>query len=504
MPVYRLFNSDWAMFGILLVVILGVVALSDLLRRRFQLRGETTRQLVHIAVGLLVSSSPFLFVTTLPPALLAVIFIILNTVGLRQQKMKGMHTTLRHSYGTVFFPLSFLILIIFFWDSNPAILMVSMLVMTLADPVGAMVGNRPGAKISFRLWRDTKTVSGSLAIFVSTFLLTASGFYFFRQWAGMTLPTLPEILLIGLNVSIVATVSEAISHAGSDNLSLPLATALMLAVLEQAGLAAQITVLGWILFSFLLAFVAYRLQALTLGGAAGAMLLGSFVFSIGGIYWVIPMATFFVLSSILSKIGKLRKSVLKGMVKKGSQRDILQVYANGGISLLMAVLFFATRNELFYYMFLGSLAAATADTWGTEIGIFSKKQPRNIINFSPVSPGTSGGVTVLGTTGGLIGAGVLTISGIPSIYQSSDLLQLIVIIALSGILGALFDSLLGATVQAQYKCGQCGKITEKRIHCDSQTTQLISGIAWIDNDVVNLGCTTSGALLVLLLIRLFL
>ncbi len=503
MPVYQLFDSDWAMFGIFFVFILLVVACSDIIRRRYLVSGETTRQFVHVAVGLLVSSSPFLFKAALPPALLAIIFIVLNAVAIRQEQMKGMHTILRRSYGTVFFPLSFLILILFFWYRNPAILMVSMLIMTLADPLGAMVGNRPGKKINFRLWRDTKTVSGSLAIFASTFLLTTVGFYFFRQWAAMALPELPELLVIGLNVSIVATVSEAISHAGSDNLSLPLSTALMLAVLEQAGLSAQVSILGWILFSFLLAFVAYRLHALTLGGAAGAMLLGSFVFSIGGIYWVIPMATFFVLSSILSKIGKLRKSVLKGMVKKGSQRDILQVYANGGISLLMAVLFFATRNELFYNMFLGSLAAATADTWGTEIGIFSKRQPRNIINFTPVSPGTSGGVTALGTTGGLIGAGVLTISGIPSIYQRGDLLQLIVIIAISGILGALFDSFLGASVQAQYKCPQCGRITEKREHCDEQDTQLISGVPWIDNDVVNFCCTSSGALLVLILTRLF-
>ncbi|MBU4443583.1 DUF92 domain-containing protein, partial [bacterium] len=62
---------------------------------------------------------------------------------------------------------------------------------------------------------------------------------------------------------------------------------------------------------------------------------------------------------------------------------------------------------------------------------------------------------------------------------------------------------LGATIQAQYKCPNCQKTTEKLIHCGSYKTNLISGIRWIDNDVVNLACTTSGALFVLLFYFLF-
>lgn len=496
MPVLQIFPSEWITFFVFLFVILGFVALSGLLQKRSGISGESTRQFVHIGVGLLVITSPFLFKSGNPPAVLAIIFIILNAISLKTERMKGIHTIERFSYGTVFFPITFLILIIVYWKSDPAILLIGMLLMTLTDPIATIVGQRARKSISFRFWKDEKTLHGSLALFVSAFLLTSAGLYLFRRVDIFLIPPLKSILITGLVVAIIATLSESISNAGSDNLTLPLFSALMLDIMLRLNFSAQLTVFGWVLFSFLLAFTAFKLKALTSGGAAGAMLLGSIVFAIGGVFWVIPMATFFVLSSILSRIGKLRKTFLKGIIEKGSNRDLFQVYANGGISLIIAILYFFTSHDLFYLMFLGSLAAATADTWGTEIGILSKVQPRNILTFSAVPTGTSGGVTVLGTSGIFVGAGILTLTGLFPLNE--PLVSLFAIIVISGILGAFIDSILGAAVQAQYRCPNCSKITEKTVHCGSYTTNLISGTRWIDNDVVNLACTTSGTLFVLL------
>ena len=497
MPVFELFASEWITFAFFFAVIAGFVALSGILQKKFKFSGENTRQFVHVGVGLLVITSPFLFKSGIPPAALATIFIILNAISLKNDRMKGIHTTERFSYGTVFFPITFLVLIHLYWRSDPTLLLIGMLLMTLTDPIASITGRILKHNPSFRLWKDEKTLYGSLSLFISAFILTTIGLYLFRKIDLIPLPPVESIFIIGFAVAIIATLSEAISNAGSDNLTLPLFSVLMLDVMLQLNFINQLVVLGWILFSFILAFTAYKLRALTLGGAAGAMLLGSIVFGIGGLYWVIPMATFFVLSSILSKIGKIRKTILRGITEKGSNRDILQVYANGGVSLITAVLYFYTSYDIFYLMFLGSLAAATADTWGTEIGIFSKVQPRNIITFSVVPTGTSGGVTALGTSGVFVGAGILTLSGLMPITES--LMRIFLIVVISGVLGALIDSVLGAIVQAQYKCPNCGKITEKLVHCENFKTELVAGTKWIDNDVVNLACTTSGALIVLLL-----
>jgi uncharacterized protein (TIGR00297 family) len=495
-PVFHIFSNEWITFTVFLGLILGFVGFSEVLRKSFTMSGENTRQFVHVGVGLLVMFSPFLLETALPPAILAVLFIVLNAIAIKSGQMKGMHTTERFSLGTVFFPVSFLVLILLYWVSNPAILIIGMLIMTLADPLASIVGTKVKNSRTFTFWVDTKTSAGSLTVFLTTFLIILIVLPILLQLGNSVTLAPVSLLLISFAVAIIAALSESISFAGSDNLTLPLLSALFLDIMLKASLAEQITVVGWISFSFLLAFAAYRLKALTLGGTAGAMLLGSIVFSIGGIFWVIPMATFFVLSSIMSKIGKIKRTILKGMVEKGSQRDILQVYANGGVSLVMAVLYHFTGAELFYLMFLGSLAAATADTWGTEIGIFARRDPRHILTFDKVPAGTSGGVTVLGTSGFFIGAGILTLSGIFPINDS--ILRLFIIVVISGILGAFIDSILGATIQAQYRCPNCQKTTEKLIHCGSYQTALVSGIRWIDNDVVNFVCTSSGALLVAL------
>ncbi|MFA7563874.1 MAG: DUF92 domain-containing protein [Candidatus Neomarinimicrobiota bacterium] len=494
MPIIIPFSSEWITFACFLGLILGIVGLSEVLRRSSRLTGEQTRRFVHIGVGIFVIFSPLFFKSALQPALLALIFILLNAVALKAGQMKGMHTTERRSYGTVFFPLTFLILIAMYWYSDPVILMLGMMVMTLADPLASIVGMKVKKPRQFTFWKDPKSVQGSLVVFITTFIIITAFLPLFRWLDGTPIPNWQSLIVMALTVGVVATLAEAISSAGSDNLSLPLSAALMIDVMQSLTFQGQIAVMGWVLFSFLLAYTAYRLKALTAGGAAGAMFLGSVVFSIGGINWVIPMATFFVLSSILSKLGKAHKSQLAIMQEKGSNRDLIQVYANGGVALVMAILYFYTEMDLFYLMFLGSLAAATADTWGTEIGTFSKSQPVHILTGKAVPAGTSGGVTVLGTSGVFVGAGILTLSGIFPLEQS--LMKIALIIIISGILGALIDSVLGGTIQAQYRCPVCRKTTEKVKHCNNQATTLISGYRWINNDVVNLVCTLSGALLV--------
>jgi len=62
-------------------------------------------------------------------------------------------------------------------------------------------------------------------------------------------------------------------------------------------------------------------------------------------------------------------------------------------------------------------------------------------------------------------------------------------------MAGLVDSWLGATIQAQYRCNACNKITEKRKHCDSETN-IVSGFSWLNNDGVNAICSLCGFLFV--------
>ncbi len=73
------------------------------------------------------------------------------------------------------------------------------------------------------------------------------------------------------------------------------------------------------------------------------------------------------------------------------------------------------------------------------------------------------------------------------------------LIALGGLAGSLFDSFLGATVQAMYFCPTDNKETEKHpVHTCGTTTIHIRGWKWLNNDWVNFACSTFGVLVALL------
>ncbi len=496
MTVLKLFNSEWITFSIFFFTIIAFVGISDLLLKKLKISTNSSRRFVHILVGVLVSISPFLFQSPLPPSVLAITFILLNAIGLKKDMMKGMHSIERISYGTVFFPITYLVLILLYWHHDPTILIIGMLIMTFADPLGSVVGELFNTK-KFIFWKDQKSIAGSFTVFLTSFLLSSGGFYLYRLIDDKPIPGILSLFIIGVVVGIVAVLGEAISNAGTDNLSLPLLSAFMLDLVSELPLHRQVIVLFWVIFTVIFAILAFKAGLLNESGTAGAMLMGCVIFSVGGFSWFLPMVVFFVLSSLLSKFGKKKNEKLNQVVQKGHKRDIIQVYANAGVAMVCAILYFYFKFDVLYIMYLGSLAAATADTWATEIGVLSKSDPRHIIKFSKVPSGSSGAISFVGTFGALIGASVLAMTSFSSQIEIS--VYIFGLIVFAGFFGSIVDSILGATVQAQYQCTKCKKITEKLIHCEVYVTTQIKGKKWIDNDFVNLCCTASGAIFIYIL-----
>ena len=140
-------------------------------------------------------------------------------------------------------------------------------------------------------------------------------------------------------------------------------------------------------------------------------------------------------------------------------------------------------------LYLGAIASATADTWGTEIGYFSKSSPRLIFSKMKVSRGTSGGITYLGTLGSIFGGFIIALIG----QKFFGIENLIVPITMAGFLGSLFDSMLGNFFQGKYKCKECNITIEEQSHCNNSAI-LISGSKFIDNDMVNFLNTLFGAI----------
>lgn len=226
--------------------------------------------------------------------------------------------------------------------------------------------------------------------------------------------------------------------------------------------------------------LSYGLRLLSLSGAVAAVVLAIPVFGFGGWMWAVPMLAFFLLSSLLSKVGKKKKKKYDLVFEKGGQRDAYQVFANGGVAGVIAVIYAVTGRVDLFPLYCTALAAAAADTWATEVGTLAKGTPRLVTTFRKVPAGTSGGLTVMGMMGASAGAMSVALSG----WFFYGGLYMVWAVTICGVLGSLLDSLLGATVQAQYRCDVCDKVTEKREHCD-QGTERVSGWVWMNNDWVN-------------------
>jgi uncharacterized protein (TIGR00297 family) len=252
--------------------------------------------------------------------------------------------------------------------------------------------------------------------------------------------------------------------------------------------------IGFIL-AMIIAVLAWKAGSLSKSGALAAVITGGFIFGMGGFRWAILLLAFFISSSLLSRLFSQRKASLAEKFSKGNQRDWGQVLANGGLGALLAIGSFILPSQAWLWLaFAGAMAAVNADTWSTELGVLSVVPPRLITNGHTVERGTSGGITVAGTLAALGGAVLIATAAVLFPAYNSWLLRLGIITA-AGLVGSLFDSLLGATVQAIYWCPTCQKETERHpVHtCGTQTSQ-VRGLRWINNDMVNFGCSVMGAL----------
>lgn len=308
-----------------------------------------------------------------------------------------------------------------------------------------------------------------------------------------------------------------------------------------------VSLLVGLVLSSLIGLAAYRRGSLTRSGMFGATLTGTAIFGFGGLVPGILLVAFFVSSTLFSKYKARAKAEVNEKFQKGSQRDLGQALANGGWAAFLAILYGVSHlsgvsnSPVLFMACVGALATVTADTWATEIGVLSKFPPMLITTGRIVPPGTSGGITLIGTLtaylGGLFIGGMVVIgqvlrmgliltafvAAIPAGLATADaglfvvdatifqnafqffgVLKILFVAGISGLAGALFDSFLGATVQAMYFAEYDEQQTERKTDSQGNPTRLVRGWRWLDNDWVNFFASVFGSLVAALLALLIL
>jgi uncharacterized protein (TIGR00297 family) len=272
-------------------------------------------------------------------------------------------------------------------------------------------------------------------------------------------------------------------------------------------------VLTGVVFAGLVAFAARRAGALTFGGAVAAFVAGALTYAAGTVGFTLVLFAFFIPSVVLSRLGGARKRELVDIGKHGA-RDAFQVLANGGVATACAVVWAFTGDVRWAAAFAGAYAAATADTWATEIGTLSRRQPRSIFTLRPVSTGLSGGITLPGTLAEVAGAlwiaaTWLAATALAHVFgpvqlgisfesgrgwlASPGMMPTVLAIVLGGIAGATLDSVLGGSLQELRQCDACERTCETNPHTCGAPTRLVRGVRGFSNDVVNLVATAFGA-----------
>jgi uncharacterized protein (TIGR00297 family) len=231
--------------------------------------------------------------------------------------------------------------------------------------------------------------------------------------------------------------------------------------------------------------VAYRAATLTGSGALAAALVGTLVLCGTGWEGGGVLAAFFVSSSLVSR----GAPAPPGLDPKGDRRDHRQVLANGGVAAAGALL--GLRDPaLGVWLLTAALASAAADTWATAFGARSAGPPRLILDGSVVPPGTSGAITALGSLGGAAGATLVAAAG----ALAARMPAMLPVAALVGFGGMVLDSALGAAAQGRFRCAECAERSEWRVHRCGRPTTHEGGLAWLDNDGVNLTAGAGAAL----------
>ncbi len=260
--------------------------------------------------------------------------------------------------------------------------------------------------------------------------------------------------------------------------------------------------------AFIVAGAAYAKKSLTLSGCLAAVLMGTIYYGAGNLFWFGTLLLFFITSTLLSKYRKERKQELEKSYAKTGNRDAGQVFANGGMGMLLCLGYWIFPHPAWIYAFIGVMATVTSDTWATELGSLSRKPPRSVVSWKVLTPGASGGVSLLGTTaaaigGALIGAGAFIFSWIAD-FETLGFLSWTCVGLVGGLAGAFADSYLGATVQLMYRCTECGREVEVSEHCGHKTVRA-RGWTWMSNDLVNVlssmigGCVAIGLGIILAL-----
>ncbi len=217
---HDLINTIW-----LSASFLGLFGFAEVLYHFLHIKAELTRKLVHFGTGILTFLFPVFLSSHIWVLALCASFALILIVSLKFKLLPSINAVNRITWGSLCYPLSvYICFIAYEFNGNQSILFyLPILLLAICDPLAALVGKRwPWGKYS--IFGNHKSLAGSLVFFITASIFS---FFYIQQYAVLNLGVLIPAILIAL----FATVAEATSNKGFDNITIPLAVVICSLVL---------------------------------------------------------------------------------------------------------------------------------------------------------------------------------------------------------------------------------------------------------------------------------
>jgi uncharacterized protein (TIGR00297 family) len=364
-------------------------------------------------------------------ALLALAALLFNLYGMPRFG-RGIYRdgTRRRDMGIVAYPLMVLVLLLLF-RNNIYIVAAVWAMMAFGDSAATIIGRLiEGPSLP---WNSSKTWVGLLAGWAFGGFAAVVTFAFV---SGRLEPAAVVILLAG---GALYAFLESVPAGIDDNLVAAVPTALALYALAEGwgGWSALTSkgslVLAGLIVNLVVGVVTWRLGVVASSGAVAGILVGWLVVVFGGWGAYAVLWTFFFVGTFATKWG-YRHKTRRGMAQADrGRRGAAHVVANVGVPA--ALLLLGVRP----IAYVAAIAAALADTLGTEIGGLYGRRPISLLGFGTVPAGTPGAVSVAGLAAGL--AGAAAVGGVAVLTRLLPA-RSIPIVAISGLVGSLAESLV--------------------------------------------------------------
>lgn len=323
----------------IVVVLAGLglfMRLLSIAQDRLGLHPEVSRKAVHVGMGLATFTFPWIFRDIWPVVLLgglAAAFLLIVRLWPPAAARFGqvLRRVERASLGEIYFPIA--VATVFALARGDAFLFcIPILILTLADAVGALIGTRYGLS-RFQTDDGEKSLEGSLSFFLVAFFSVHVPLLLFTG-VGRA-----EVLLVAVITGFVVMLMEAIAWRGLDNLFIPITAFLLLRSypsLTVGELVARLVVMTTVTA---FAILWRRRTTLSDSAALASAVFGYILWFAGGWKWVVAPL---ILFAIYAQLSPVKGNKISG----GSVRAVIRVMAGPFLWLTLAL--WQHREDLIY------------------------------------------------------------------------------------------------------------------------------------------------------------